>query len=85
VTAEDRLQPRLTDAELVTLAVMQTLLGYTSESRWVRYARTRPEHPFRYLPDQPGAARAGGTANGAPIQLPTAIPSSARPARPSAN
>jgi hypothetical protein len=27
------LQPRLSDAELVTLAVMQALLGYTSESR----------------------------------------------------
>jgi hypothetical protein len=27
------LEPRLTDAELVTLAVMQALLGYTSESR----------------------------------------------------
>src|SRR5262249_38628360 len=28
------LQPQLTDAELVTLAVMQALLGYTSEARW---------------------------------------------------
>jgi hypothetical protein len=50
VAAEDRLQPQLTDAELVTLAVMQALLGYTSESRWVRYARARLGPLFRYLP-----------------------------------
>jgi hypothetical protein len=27
--------PRLSDAELVTLAVMQALLGFTSEARWL--------------------------------------------------
>ena len=32
--------PRLSDAELVTVAVMQALLGFTSETRWLRYART---------------------------------------------
>ena len=32
--------PQLTDAELVTLAVIQALLGYTSEARFIRYART---------------------------------------------
>ena len=31
-------RPRLSDAELVTLAVLQALLGFTSEARWVRYA-----------------------------------------------
>ena len=31
--------PQLTDAELVTLAVMQALLGFTSEARWLRHAR----------------------------------------------
>jgi hypothetical protein len=46
--------PRLTDAELVTLAVMQALLGYTSEARWLRYARDNLRHLFRYLPEQPG-------------------------------
>jgi hypothetical protein len=51
------LQPRLTDAELVTLAVMQALLGYTSEARWVRHARARLGHLFRYLPGQPGYNR----------------------------
>src|SRR6266700_4081784 len=29
--------PKLTDAELVTLAVMQALLGFTSEARWLRH------------------------------------------------
>jgi hypothetical protein len=51
------LQPQLTDAELVTLAVMQALLGYTSESRWIRYARAHLGHLFRYLPGQPGYNR----------------------------
>jgi hypothetical protein len=51
------LQPKLTDAELVTLAVMQALLGYTSESRWIRHARAHLGHLFRYLPGQPGYNR----------------------------
>ena len=51
------LQPRLSDAELVTLAVMQALLGYASESRWIRYARAHLGHLFRYLPGQPGYNR----------------------------
>jgi hypothetical protein len=29
--------PQLTDSELVTLAVAQALLGFTSESRWLRF------------------------------------------------
>ena len=32
--------PRISDAELLTLAVMQALLGFASEARWLRYART---------------------------------------------
>lgn len=46
--------PRLTDAELVTLAVMQALAGRTSEARWLRYARAELGHLFPYLPQQPG-------------------------------
>jgi len=30
--------PKLSDAELVTLAVIQALLGYTSEAQFIRYA-----------------------------------------------
>lgn len=46
--------PQLTDAELVTLAVIQALRGFTSESRWLRFARVHMTHLFRYLPGQPG-------------------------------
>ena len=46
--------PRITDAELITLAVMQALLGRTSEARWLRYARAHLRHLFPYLPKQPG-------------------------------
>jgi hypothetical protein len=48
------LAPKLSDAELVTLAVMQALLGFTSESRWLRHARAHLGHLFPYLPLQPG-------------------------------
>ncbi len=33
--------PMLTDAELITLAVIQALLGFTSEARFIGHARTR--------------------------------------------
>ena len=46
--------PRITDAELITLAVMSSLLGYTSERRWLRYARKHFHSMFPYLPGQPG-------------------------------
>jgi len=46
--------PKLTDAELLTLAVMQALLGYVSEARWLRHARTALRHLFPYLPRQSG-------------------------------
>jgi hypothetical protein len=48
------ISPRLSDAELVTLAVMQALHGFTSEARWLRYARAHLGHLFPYLPQQPG-------------------------------
>ena len=51
------LQPRLTDAELVTLAVMQALLGYPSEARWIRHAHAHLRHLFGYLPGQSGYNR----------------------------
>ena len=46
--------PQLSDAELVTLAVLQALLGFTSEARWIRHARAHMRHLFPYLPQQPG-------------------------------
>jgi hypothetical protein len=48
------MSPQLSDAELVTLAVLQALLGFTSEARWVRHARAHLRHLFPYLPQQPG-------------------------------
>jgi hypothetical protein len=47
-------QPRLSDADLITLALMQAMLGYTSEARWLRYARTHLGQEFPYLPQQSG-------------------------------
>jgi hypothetical protein len=38
----------------VTLAVLQALLGFTSEAPWVRYARAHLRHLFPCLPSQPG-------------------------------
>ncbi|MDP5309403.1 hypothetical protein P8A19_40990 [Streptomyces poriferorum] len=46
--------PQLTDAELVTLAMMQAMLGFTSEAKWLRHARAQLRHLFPYLPKQPG-------------------------------
>src|SRR5260370_365362 len=46
--------PKLSDAELVTVAVMQALLGFTSETRWLRHAHQHLAHLFPYLPNQSG-------------------------------
>ena len=46
--------PKLTDAELATLAVLQALLGFTSEARFVRYAKTHLRAWFPYVPERPG-------------------------------
>jgi Transposase DDE domain len=46
--------PMISDAEMVTLSVMQALLGFTSEARWLRFAREHLRHLFPYLPQQPG-------------------------------
>src|SRR5215218_4843657 len=43
-------RPKLTDAELVCLAVAQVLLGFGSERRWLRFADQRLGHLFPYLP-----------------------------------
>jgi hypothetical protein len=43
-------RPKLSDAELICLAVAQVLLGCNSERRWLRFARHRLGHLFPYLP-----------------------------------
>lgn len=46
--------PRLTDSELVCLAVAQALLGFHSEARWLRFAHAHLTGMFPYLPQRPG-------------------------------
>ena len=46
--------PRLTDAELLTLAVAQALLDVRSEARWLRLIPQRLPGAFPYLPGQSG-------------------------------
>jgi hypothetical protein len=46
--------PKLSDAERVTLAVMAALLGFSSERRWLRFARGQLGGLLPYLPKQPG-------------------------------
>ncbi len=45
--------PRLTDAELVTLAVAQAVLGFHCEARWLRFAHAHLHGLFPYLPQRP--------------------------------
>src|SRR4051812_24248510 len=40
--------------DLLTLSMMQAILGYTSKARWLRHARVHLRHLFPYLPKQPG-------------------------------
>ena len=47
-------KPRLSDSELVCLAVAQVLLGCHGEHRWLRFCYGRLGHLFPYLPNQPG-------------------------------
>ena len=46
--------PALSDAELVTLAVMQALLGFAKERQWIRFAHAHLRHLFPVLPQQSG-------------------------------
>jgi hypothetical protein len=46
--------PKISDAELITLAVLQALLGYHEETRWIRYARKTLTTMFPTIPRQPG-------------------------------
>jgi hypothetical protein len=42
--------PLISDAEMVTVSVMQALAGYTSEARWLRFAGEHLRYQFSYLP-----------------------------------
>lgn len=45
--------PRLSDAELLTLAVLQALLGYSDEARFIRHAQAHLVGLFPYVPNRP--------------------------------
>lgn len=53
-TARDRDPPKLTDAELVTLAIIQAFLGFVSEEQFLRHARAHLRPWFPYLPQRSG-------------------------------
>jgi hypothetical protein len=59
-------RPRLTDAELLTLAVAQALLNVRSETRWLRLIPQRLPGASPYLPADPahGAACSARPATG---------------------
>jgi hypothetical protein len=57
---------KLTDAELVCLAVAQVLLGARSEHHWLRMCYGRLGHLFPYLPKQPGYHKLAVTALAGP-------------------
>lgn len=48
------ISPKLSDAELMTLAVLQVLQGYAEETRWLRHAHVWLRSLFPYLPGQSG-------------------------------
>ena len=47
-------KPRITDAEVIALAVAQVFLDCPSERCFLRFARTRLGHLFPYIPKQAG-------------------------------
>jgi len=48
------IEPKLSDAELLTLAAIQVLQGFNEEARWIRYAQDHLRHLFPYVPAQAG-------------------------------
>jgi hypothetical protein len=46
--------PKLSHSELICLAVMQAMLGFHSDARWLRHARKHYGHLFPFLPLQSG-------------------------------
>jgi hypothetical protein len=47
-------RPKLSDSELVCLAIAQVLLAYPTERRWLRAVHQRLGHLFPYIPSQSG-------------------------------
>jgi hypothetical protein len=51
---EGSIPPTVSDAELLTMAVMSALLGFTSERRWLRYVTKNLAGMFPRRIGQPG-------------------------------
>lgn len=45
---------QLSDSELLTMAVLQAVLGYSNEARFIRYVDVHLRHLFPYVPERPG-------------------------------
>ncbi|MFF5156556.1 hypothetical protein ACFY3N_09950 [Streptomyces sp. NPDC000348] len=71
--------PKLTDAELLCLAVARVLLGFPSARHWIRFAHARLGHLFRYLPQQSAYNK---RLNAARPLISQRKPASSRPSRP---
>jgi len=48
---------KLSHSELLCLAVMQAMLGFHCEARWLRYARKHYRHLFPYIPQDSGYSK----------------------------
>jgi Transposase DDE domain len=46
--------PKLSHSELLCLAVMQAMLGFHCEARWLRHLRKHYRHLFPFIPQDPG-------------------------------
>ena len=72
---------RLSDAELICLAVAQVLLGFPSQHHWLRFCYGRLGRLFPYLPHQPGYHKrltaAGPLLLAAAVKLAAEIPTAA--------
>jgi hypothetical protein len=54
IRPEVGIEPQLSDAELITMAILQALLGYANEAKFIRFARSNLRHLFPYMPKRPG-------------------------------
>lgn len=48
------ISPRISDAEVMTVALLQALLGFVSQARWLCQAKEHYGRIFPYLPGQSG-------------------------------
>ena len=73
------ISPQLSDVELVTVTVLQALLGFTSERRFIRYAHTHVKAWFPYLPQRPGYNKRQPLRTIHGLRAPAPKPTNARP------